>query len=78
MRTIPFALVAGLALLALAAPAATATHAGPCTHEYADAAFYAVENYKTGGYKVIVPTVLYCATHLGGLDATDGAAPLLP
>ena len=78
MKTTPFALAAGLALLAVLAPAASASHMGPCTHEYFDAAVYAVENYKTGGYKVIVPTLVYCATNTGGVETTEPPALVLP
>ena len=66
MRTLPLVVLAGIALLVAPAPGAGATHSGPCTHEYFDYAFYAVENLKTGGPALFVAAVVYCATHPGG------------
>lgn len=63
MRTLVLTALATLALLATVAPPAAASHMGPCTHEYAEAAIYGVQHYKTGGLGVAVNVIVYCLTH---------------
>ena len=70
-------ILAFAALAALALPAGSASHSGPCTHEYFDVAFGDVMDHKNGGL-LRLPGDMVWAVGACAARCEPGCASFLP
>ncbi|MFA5860284.1 MAG: hypothetical protein WDA16_01180 [Candidatus Thermoplasmatota archaeon] len=61
MKLLTVVLMSAALVLLPGVPVASASHMGPCTHEYVEIGIYVVEHYKTNGVRQGAAYAANCA-----------------